>query len=262
MSYTDYERDMLELVADFSANGIPLVFKGGLVTKTYLLSNGQEQVTRNTVDIDANLAGNTDFFELCEMIGQVIGKRIPDAEIRVKRIPAANMTGRVEIVKDNNPLYSLDIDPIHPTMHLAEITIGDTKIPCVEPEQIIADKISAISAPVVFRRSKDLIDLYGLSRCTSFSTQEIRQIVEDSGHRLGDFGKLIGERANVEHAYERLRGVVEKPPFSEVYDQILRIIEPFVREPDRDLLWDPVECDYSLELDRDDYDDPEEDLER
>ncbi|MBR3195170.1 MAG: nucleotidyl transferase AbiEii/AbiGii toxin family protein [Clostridia bacterium] len=262
MELTNREELMYELIEVFAQNHIPFVFKGGLITKQYLSANGLHSVTRHTVDIDANLFDKS-IYEVRDMMEKVLEKTHPSAVVKVEREPRKGMTGSIEIfLQDTMERVYMDIDTGHPVTGIAELTINGTRIECVDIKQIIADKLSAVSSPQVFRRSKDFIDLYGLSRCAEFTTAEIREILRTSEHELGDFSRLFNERENAEHAYQKLYGVIEKPPFSEVYDQIRRLAEPFVREPDRDLLWDPVECDYSLELDRDDYDDPEEDLER
>ena len=87
---------------------------------------------------------------------------------------------------------------------------------------MIADKVSVVSSDKVFRRIKDVVDLYYISRVFEFDRENILKILEQSGRVLGDFDGFINKTDELKHSYEKFRfaGGVNKPPFDEVYEAV------------------------------------------
>ena len=92
---------------------------------------------------------------------------------------------------------------------------------------MIADKISAVSSDKVFRRIKDVVDLYYLSKVVVFNKDDIVQTLKNSGRKLDDFHGFLHRRSELEHSYEKFRfaGAVDKPPFDEIYRSVLKYIQ-------------------------------------
>jgi hypothetical protein len=59
------------------------------------------------------------------------------------------------------------------TYHFANMTFQG-----VTPDNVIADKISVVASDKVFRRAKDLIDIYALAHCVNVTIADIRRIWE------------------------------------------------------------------------------------
>lgn len=89
----------------------------------------------------------------------------------------------------------------------------------VAPSQMIAEKISAISSDKVFRRIKDVVDLYYISKAFNFDKAEILETLKSSGRTLDSFNGFLHKPEELQHAYEKFRfsGEVDKPTFDEVY---------------------------------------------
>lgn len=92
--------------------------------------------------------------------------------------------------------------------------IGEIRFQGVIPTQILADK--------VFRRIKDVIDLYYLSKAFTFHREDVLEIMRKSGRTLGDFHGFLYRIDDPRHSYDRFRlsGDVAKPAFEEVYDTV------------------------------------------
>ena len=92
----------------------------------------------------------------------------------------------------------------------------------VSPDQMLADKISAISTGKVFRRIKDVVDLYYLSQVFELDLNRLRQTLSNSGKTLEDFHGFLHGTEELRHAYEKFRftGGVNKPPFDEMYEKV------------------------------------------
>ena len=101
------------------------------------------------------------------------------------------------------------------------------------PHQMLADKISAVSSDKVFRRVKDLVDLYYLSQVFELDPDLLQKTLLSSGKTLEDFHGFLHGTADLRHAYEKFRftGGVNKPGFDEVYETVksyLKAILPLV----------------------------------
>ena len=82
--------------------------------------------------------------------------------------------------------------------------------------------ISAISTGKVFRRIKDVVDLYYLSQVFELDLNRLQQTLSNSGKMLEDFHSFLHGTEELRHAYEKFRftGGVNKPPFDEVYTKV------------------------------------------
>ena len=106
--------------------------------------------------------------------------------------------------------------------------------------RMFADKLSAISTEKVFRRIKDVVDLYYLSNTFSFNCADVRQVLKNSGRTLGNFSDFLYGTDALRHAYEKFRfeGGVRKPPFDEVYESVINYIKDEIpnRKPSHNIM--------------------------
>ena len=74
----------------------------------------------------------------------------------------------------------------------------------------------------VFRRIKDVVDLYYLSKVFCFDCSDILQTLKNSERALDSFHGFLYRTEELRHSYEKFRfdGNVDKPPFDEVYDAV------------------------------------------
>ncbi|MBQ7670111.1 MAG: hypothetical protein IJS45_05260, partial [Clostridia bacterium] len=108
----------------------------------------------------------------------------------------------------------------------------------VSPVQMTADKIAAISTDKVFRRIKDVVDLYYISMVFDFDRDLILQTLKNSGRNLDSFYGFLHRTSELKHSYEKFRftGDVNKPPFEEVYRTVKSYIKDILpKEKNRDL---------------------------
>jgi len=107
---------------------------------------------------------------------------------------------------------------------------GEGVIKGVGVDDILADKISVLSSKRIFRRAKDLVDVYAFSDCTETTTCRLIEIMNRKGRVLDDYDEFINRKSNLEHAYNRLRNVEGKPDFSGVYKQLETFLKPFIEK--------------------------------
>lgn len=97
---------------------------------------------------------------------------------------------------------------------------------------MLADKLLAISSDKVFRRIKDVVDLYYMSKVIIFDKAELTEILRENGKKPENFSGFLYRTDDLRHAYDkfRLEGDVEKPPFDEVYQSVSAFIKEILPE--------------------------------
>ena len=104
---------------------------------------------------------------------------------------------------------------------------------------------------MIFRRAKDIVDVYALAHCVRVCTSEIFAVYSKNPDReVGAFDELYNRRQDVEHSYEKLRGIEKKPPFDEMYAYIKNFIRPFAERDRTPRIWDNNKSEWYIYKDR------------
>ena len=226
MNLTVEEKLMYEVMKAIYDSGIPVNFKGSMVLKACLLEAGYTEETRHTVDIDANWFSATPPTgpQMVESLERAIHKSGLNMDVRIYRMYGDGRSAGFELVdKDTDEvLFTMDMDVNRPIPPTKIYEIEGIRFCGVSPSQMIADKLSAISTDKVFRRIKDVVDLYYISKVFPFRTDEILHTLESSGRTLDSFSGFLHRKDELQHSYEKFRftGDVRKPPFEEVYHAV------------------------------------------
>ena len=82
------------------------------------------------------------------------------------------------------------------------------------------------------------MDVYALSHCVSVNTADMFEMFRKNPDReLGVFDEFYNSQQDVEHAYEQLRGVENKPPFAHVYSYLKKFLQPFAARDTTPRIW-------------------------
>jgi len=163
-----------------------------------------------------------------------------DLKVSLYRMYGEGRSAGFEISDRNTGeiLFTMDIDVNRPAVLTRIYEIAGIRFRGVSVDQMLADKISAVSEDRIFRRVKDIVDLYYLSQVFPFHSADIKQILKDNGRELGAFHGFLHRKSELEHAYDkfRLSGDVNKPPFDDVYAAVKSYIRDILpKERHRDL---------------------------
>lgn len=95
---------------------------------------------------------------------------------------------------------------------------------------MISDKVCVVSSKKVFRRIKDLIDLYYFSYIFEYNCTDIKKNVKENKKTIGDFYELLNNVDEMKHSYEKFRiiGTSYKPDFDIVYKRVIEYIKPLL----------------------------------
>ena len=89
----------------------------------------------------------------------------------------------------------------------------------------------------MFRRAKDLVDVYILSHSKDVNLLDVRRTIHAGGRTLGSFEEFRTRQEDLKHAYEKLANVENKPEFSALYGRLEKFLAPFIEKKLRPLAW-------------------------
>lgn len=236
MNITAEEKLMYEVMKAIYDSGIPISFKGSMVLKACLMEAGFTEDTRHTVDIDANWNSDTPptAGQMTESLQSAIRKSGIDLDVSIYRMYGEGRSAGFELTdpKTGEILFSMDIDVNRPIPPTKIYEVEGLRFCGVAPAQMIADKVSAISTDKVFRRVKDVVDLYYISKVFDFDKTDVMHTLTNSNKRLENFNAFLRRTDELQHSYEKFRfaGGVNKPLFEEVYRAVKLYIKDVLPE--------------------------------
>ena len=234
---TDSEKLMYDVMGAIANGSVPIIYKGAMVTKLILQESNFDDFARETQDIDASWAGadSPSMEQLTDMLNFALARLELNAV--VKRRYSEKISAGFKIVDSNgDTMLSVDID-MRAAIDSRTYQYGNVIFHGVTPDCVISDKINVISSDRVFRRAKDLLDLYALSHCVTVKTDDIRRIWERENRVIGTFNAFTCRRDELRHSYEKLRRVDAKPKFDEIYSYLMKFLAPFINAVTDALIW-------------------------
>ena len=231
MNISAEEKLMYAVMKAIYDSGIPMNFKGAMVLKACLLEAGFTEETRHTVDIDANWYSDTapSAEQMADSLQKALRNCGIDLNVSLYRMYGEGRSAGFELsdAATGDALFTMDVDVNRPASKTKIYEIEGVRFCGVTPSQMIADKVSAISTDKVFRRIKDVVDLYYISKVFEFDKTEILEILESSCRILDSFSGFLHRPEDLRHSYDKFRfsGDVDKPSFDEVYLGVKKYIK-------------------------------------
>lgn len=221
---TKEEDTMYAVMQAIFESGIPISFKGSMVLKAFLIEAGYQGEVRHTKDIDGNW--NTDYPPTSEQVADSIQKALHDGGMRNFDVQLFRKHGEKRAVgiavldkETGEKVFKMDIDVNRTQPQTQLYEIDGIVFSGTVPMQMIADKVASISSDRIFRRVKDVIDLYYISQVVLPDREYVDKAMKDSSRELGTFESFFRRKNDIRHAYEKfnLEGNAKKPDFEEVY---------------------------------------------
>lgn len=228
----------MRLVAELSAIKAPVVFKGATVLRA-ILSGSNLSVRKGTKDLDIDWYGEQPTMELFE---STLNSVLPSVGAGLRAEPfrwlAEYRAAGFKVVNtDGDTVFRIDVNSCDATELVCAYMVDGAEFVGSSLARILADKLATTSQRVVLRRCKDVYDLYLLSHLSGFSIREIREIHNALGVVMGDFEVFLTRIDELHHAYDKLRGIDDKPDFDIVYNATMRFIRPFIDGVSKELFW-------------------------
>jgi len=129
------------------------------------------------------------------------------------------------ILDENRELITkIDLD-IKDNPFYIECNINDVNRKYSSLEKIMTDKLLSLSGTHVFRRTKDLLDVFLIIKNHQIDTRKVEEILNYESKNLGDFSTMISNKSLLEESYNKLERITNKPSFDEVWDSIIAYLE-------------------------------------
>lgn len=234
MSISAEEKLMYAVMKAIYDSGIPMSFKGSMVLKACLLEAGFTEETRHTVDIDANWYSDTapSAEQMVSSLQKALRNCGIDLNVSLYRMYSEGRSAGFELsdTATSDVLFTMDVDVNRPASMTKIYEVNGIRFCGAAPSQMIADKISVISTDKVFRRIKDVVDLYYISKVFAFNKAEVLEALKNSGRSLDSFNGFLPD--GLHHSYEKFRfsGNVDKPPFDEIYVSVKTYVKDILPE--------------------------------
>ncbi|MBQ6662932.1 MAG: nucleotidyl transferase AbiEii/AbiGii toxin family protein [Firmicutes bacterium] len=226
MIFSAEEQLMYQVMKAIYESGIPVSFKGSMVLKVCLIEAGFTDDMRHTVDIDGNWHSETppSGEQMVESLQTALTDHGIGLEVSLYRMYGDGRSAGFELAdhETGDVLFTIDVDVNRPEVSSRIYEMEGIRFRGVSPLQMLADKTSALSSEKVFRRIKDMVDLYYMSKVFEFDGDAVLQALEDTGRRLESFDGFLNKFDELKHAYTKFRfsGDVNKPSFEKVYDSV------------------------------------------
>ena len=226
MIITAEEKLMYDVMKAIYESGIPVNFKGSMVLKACLMEAGYSEDTRHTVDIDANWQSETapTAEQMVESLQKAIDNNRLNLNVRLFRMYGEGRSAGFELVDTDTDevLFTMDVDVNRPIPPTKVYEVSDVHFCGVKPIQMVADKVAVVSTDKVFRRIKDVVDLYYLSHVIPFDSTAVLDTLKSCGKDLDDFYGFLYRQDDLQHSYDKFRftGDVIKPTFEDVYSTV------------------------------------------
>ena len=231
MNLTAEEKIMYEVMTAIYESGIPMNFKGSMVLKACLAEAGYLEDIRHTVDIDGNWYSDVapTGEQMVESIQNALKRKGIELDVSLYRMYGEGRSAGFELtdLSTGEVLFSMDIDVNRPFTATRIYEVEEIRFCGISALQMIADKVSAVSTDRVFRRIKDVVDLYYLSKVIVFDKDSVLMSIHNAGRTLDNFEAFLNKQEELSHSYEKFRfaGNVNKPAFDEVYNTVKEYIK-------------------------------------
>ena len=227
--------DLMVRLMDIMVNkNYPVVFKGAMVL-TKIIEEKEYNVFRNTEDIDLDWENyNISMDELTLMVEDAVKELDDGLYVEVVRNFGENTSAGFDIRRRDYDydayLFSIDVSIRYNNYYDVYESYYGVQFRGASLEKMCVDKISSISSDRIFRRIKDIYDMYVISHLEDFSIYKLNEILEGSGRYVYDFNVFLNSYDDLEYGYNKLRGIVNKPDFEIVYPRVRDFCMPYITD--------------------------------
>lgn len=234
MELNNEEEIMFRVMKSIYDAGLPLSFKGSMVLKAVLLEADYEETVRHTIDFDGSWFSKS--FPTVEFIAESIQKAIDNAGlpyfVKATRNYGNGRSAGFEFISKETGVsdFTMDMEINKPPRKQRLYTVEGCTFSGVVVSSILADKVFVVSSRKIFRRLKDVFDLYYLSKVVKLDKDDVMSILNSNNMSLGSFHEFLHMKDDLLHAYNKfeLLEIAEKIPFNELYDGVKAYIKDFL----------------------------------
>ena len=222
----DLETVLYKIIEQLSSEDVPIVFKGALALKDLLYMNNPDlEFNRRTTDIDANWCDEYNEDKIIDIIEIAVKKVNNKYSVELYRLPEDNVSMGINILDENKIIVSkIDMDIKNNPFYIV-CKINDTNIKYSNINKMMCDKLLSISGTHVFRRIKDIFDIYLIILNYQIKKEDIDNILKYESKQLGDFSVLLSNKELIKNGYVKLKNIDMKPDFEIIWIALIEFLE-------------------------------------
>lgn len=221
---------MYSVIEELAKIGVPAVFKGAMVLDYILINSGYSGTRRTTRDIDMDwVDGHMSDSDIKKVIKCAVGNiGTGNMDVIQTRKSSSKRSAGFDVKVGGGLIFSVDVGIRVNPFYCEYYTSNGVPFMGASIDKMLADKVSVLSTRIIFRRAKDLYDLYVMSSIGGYELGNVMGILDYNGRVLGEFNEFKSMKKELEHAYNMLGGIGNKPSFTAVYARVIDFCLPFI----------------------------------
>lgn len=193
------------------------VGKGGNIVIANVV--GKTNMLRLSEDIDCLAISFKNDDEIVECISKMFPYKL------VKKTRESGLNKTLQVTVGDIPI---DIETsVKSYYDIIKYQIYNNEVNGCSYYDILVDKVTVLSSFKIFRRCKDLVDIYNISTNYNVDSKIFKELYSKSGRQIGDFSAFKVQKDNLEYAYNTLdlgEGAI-KEDFNKVYETVERFTD-------------------------------------
>jgi len=224
-------KDVINIIAD-SKYGGHFILKGGSSLLTKLIETNNLQLWRATTDIDLQVDSIAVWNSFKEDIVTILNSGSSNKTFRLLKSrsrPTETSDSITLGVMVEGTLLQFKIDTnVAKDYEVSAISFNTINLPAYDEYTSMADKLMVLTGGKIYRRVKDIYDLYVYTSIHDFCSTQLLATIDK---RYPDFFRsaqnmLIPENIpSAEHAYNKFEGIRQKPEFGILVDRYTSFVE-------------------------------------
>ena len=214
--------DTIKILAD-SKYSNKFVLKGGTALATKLIEGNLPQLTRQTKDIDIHCSDKSYWIFFSEHVEDILNDNALGYRYKLLKQRGLEKTGFSDsiVLEVSSPTFTktIGLDMNLKDTELPTIFIPSLGINAYDNYTMLSDKLSVIFSKKIFRRVKDMYDIYALAQLSNYSMYKLLCVVKNKFPNYHEFELMlkIENYAELEHAFTKFSGLQMDFDFKSLY---------------------------------------------
>lgn len=229
--------------------GDDFVLIGAFSLSMKLLAADRDDLCRKTTDIDLSITDSVSWCKLLDEIEYVLNDNKYGYVYNVTKVrKLTGISSGVELsCATGTGMFKVKID-----VNIREVdtqllcSLNGVQIPTCNNEVSIADKVIAVCSEKIFRRVKDIYDIYCYSYLSDYSYLKIKQLIKDKKLKIMLTPSNIPD---IKHAYKK-NDSLPQGIFEMVIERTEKFVNPLVlmllRDERSDFTWQSERGEWSV----------------
>lgn len=218
-----------------------IVLKGG----TALLSKASKilpEMLRYTHDVDFHVGSEEEFKEVFTGIEDWLNSGTLNyifTIVKVRELSGTSAGFVFDVEEFDGTVERVGIDLNIAPMSVITVThLSDMHMPAYDEYTMLVDKLSAVLSGKTLRRVKDIYDIYLLLHMCDIEVKRLRLAASAKRPNMTVIYPFIpANMQQIEHAYDALTGISNKPPFEVIYPVVSNFIIGYIEDDIGDAQW-------------------------